>query len=132
MADIAKIYYQPQPLLPVNNHTDGDSRKVARGDLPAAGGSFADLLDEEIGQVKFSQHAAQRLKMRNLRFTPDDMKKLNQAVEKAASKGARESLVLMNDVALVVSVKNKTVITAMDGGSARENVFTNIDSAVIV
>lgn len=132
MADSAKIFYQPQPLLPVNNHNECDSRRGSRGVSETAGSSFADLLNEEIGQVKFSQHAAQRLKLRNLHFTPDDLTKLNQAVEKAASKGARESLVLMNDVALVVSVKNKTVITAMDGGSARDNVFTNIDSAVIV
>lgn len=132
MADTTKIFYQPQPLLPVNNHKDCGKQNASRGISGAAGGSFAELLGEEIGQVKFSQHAAQRLKLRNLSFTPDDMAKLNQAVEKAASKGARESLVLMNDIALVVSVKNKTVITAMDGGSARDNVFTNIDSAVIV
>jgi flagellar operon protein len=58
---------------------------------------------------------------------------LGAAVDKAAQKGARESLVLMNrDLALVVSVTNRTVITAMDGNSIRDNVFTNIDSAVII
>ena len=61
------------------------------------------------------------------------MNQLKSAVDKAAQKGARESLILMNnDLALVVSVTNRTVITAMDGASIRDNVFTNIDSAVIV
>ena len=61
------------------------------------------------------------------------MQKLQQAVGKAAQKGARESLVLMQpDLAFVVSVRNRTVITAVDGDSMKENVFTNIDSAVIV
>ncbi|MPN53289.1 hypothetical protein SDC9_200953 [bioreactor metagenome] len=75
----------------------------------------------------------QRLESRNIKLNPTDMDKLNRAIEKAAQKGARESLVLMNnDLALIVSVKNKTVITAMDGTSIKDNVFTNIDSAVIV
>ena len=60
------------------------------------------------------------------------MTKLNAAVEKIAQKGSRESLVYLNDMALVVSIKNKTVITAMDGSSAKDNIFTNIDSAVIL
>ena len=61
-----------------------------------------------------------------------DLKKLDHAVEKIAQKGAKESLIMLNDVALVVSVKNKTVITAMDGASAKDNIFTNIDSAMII
>jgi flagellar operon protein len=60
------------------------------------------------------------------------MKQLQEAVGRARAKGARESLVLMGELALVVSVKNNTVITAVDGANLRENVFTNIDSAVII
>lgn len=60
------------------------------------------------------------------------MAKLHTAIEKASNKGARESLILMDDLALVVSIKNKTVITAIDGANIKENVFTNIDSAVII
>jgi flagellar operon protein len=60
------------------------------------------------------------------------MKQLQEAVNRARAKGARESLVLMGELALVVSVKNNTVITAVDGANMRENVFTNIDSAVII
>ena len=60
------------------------------------------------------------------------MKQLQEAVNRARAKGARESLVLMGELALVVSVKNNTVITAVDGANMRVNVFTNIDSAVII
>ncbi|HEX3047301.1 MAG TPA: flagellar biosynthesis protein, partial [Bacillota bacterium] len=57
---------------------------------------------------------------------------LRDAVNKAEAKGARESLILMDQMALVVSIKNRTVITAVDNESLKDNVFTNIDSAVIV
>jgi flagellar operon protein len=59
------------------------------------------------------------------------MGRLESAVDKLAAKGARESLVLLDDNAMVVSVRNRTVITALSREQARENVFTNIDSAVI-
>jgi flagellar operon protein len=82
--------------------------------------------------LKFSAHAKERLQTRNISFSPGDLARIQGAVEKAASKGARSSLLVMQDVALIVSVTNRTVITAVDGGSLKENVFTNIDSAVIV
>lgn len=62
----------------------------------------------------------------------DELSRLAGGVNRAAAKGARESLVLMDDKAFVVSVRNRTVITAVDGENMKENVFTNIDSAVIV
>jgi flagellar operon protein len=79
-----------------------------------------------------------RLQMRNITLSPEDMDKLRGAVDRAEAKGAREALILMSrpspdqDLALVVSVKNRTVITAMDGENLKDNVFTNIDSAVVV
>jgi len=82
--------------------------------------------------LKFSAHAKERLQTRNITFTPGELGRIQGAVEKAASKGARSSLLVMKDVALIVSVTNRTVITAVDGNSLKENVFTNIDSAVIV
>ncbi|NLU10275.1 MAG: flagellar protein, partial [Tepidanaerobacter acetatoxydans] len=62
----------------------------------------------------------------------DQKEMINNAVDKAEQKGVRESLILMNDMAFVVSIKNRTVITAMNGDSVKENVFTNIDGAVIL
>lgn len=94
--------------------------------------SFGQVLEQELTGVKFSQHARDRLQTRNIKFGQTELSKLNSAIEKAAGKGARESLVLMDNLALVVSVKNRTVITALDGASIKDNVFTNIDSAVIV
>jgi flagellar operon protein len=82
--------------------------------------------------VKFSQHAIERMTSRGISFKPEEMMKLNDAVDRAAKKGSRESLVLMGDNALIVSVKNRTVVTAMDREAMKENIFTNIDSTVIL
>lgn len=98
---------------------------------PQSGPSFADVLDAKGKEVKLSSHAQARLKSRNIAWDAERQQKLNSLVEKAAAKGARESLVLMEDVAFIVSVKNRTVITAVDGQAMKDNVFTNIDSAVI-
>lgn len=82
--------------------------------------------------LKFSAHAKERLSMRNINLSPEDMARMTDAVNKAAAKGARQSLLVMDHQAFIVSVTNRTVITALDGSSMKENVFTNIDSAVIV
>jgi flagellar operon protein len=96
--------------------------------------SFNRVLQEQLGkgQVSFSGHALERMRRRDLKLTSEQMGKLNSAVEKAARKGARDSLILLDSMAFVVSIKNRTVITAIDGEQMKENVFTNIDSAVIV
>jgi flagellar operon protein len=82
--------------------------------------------------LKFSNHAVDRMMSRGIRYSPEDLQKLQSAVEKAASKGAKDSLILMNDTALIVSVKNKTVVTVMDQAALKENVFTNIDSTIVI
>jgi flagellar operon protein len=96
--------------------------------------TFADILQEKISapDVKFSAHAVSRLIDRNIALTKNEIERIQLGVSKAEEKGARESLVLMEDKAFVVSIKNRTVITAIAGEGMRENVFTNIDSAVIV
>ncbi len=90
----------------------------------------------DLGQVrqplKFSAHATQRLNERKIQIDQAMMGKVNDALDKAAAKGVEDTLVLTPDAALIVSVKNRTVITAMDRGSLNGNVFTNIDGAVIV
>ncbi|UYL08748.1 hypothetical protein B9G69_017030 [Bdellovibrio sp. SKB1291214] len=82
--------------------------------------------------VKFSNHAIERMGTRGISYSPDDISKLNDAVTRAAAKGSKDSLILMNDSALIVSVKNKTVVTVMDKTALKENVFTNIDSTVVI
>jgi flagellar operon protein len=82
--------------------------------------------------LRFSAHAMQRLQSRNISLTSDDVSKMNVMADKAAAKGAKNSLFIVRDVAMVVSIKNRTVITAVDSDSMKENVFTNIDSAAII
>jgi len=123
-----------QSLLPTIN-TNSSATSVKNNPLQSGNSNsqFSQILERELSDVKFSQHAIQRLQSRNIMIDQAGMAKLNEAVDKAAQKGAKESLVLMNnDLALVVSVKNKTVITAMDGVSMKNNLFTNIDSAIII
>jgi flagellar operon protein len=91
---------------------------------------FAQALQQE--QLKLSGHAQTRLRGRNIGLTSEDWNRVSNGVGLAAAKGSRESLILLDDVALVVSVRNRTVITAVDKDNLKENVFTNIDSAVIV
>ncbi len=82
--------------------------------------------------LKFSAHAMQRLNERKISMDPATMVRVNEALDKAAAKGLEDTLVLTSDAAYIISVKNRTVITAMDRNSMTGNVFTNIDGAVIV
>jgi flagellar operon protein len=96
------------------------------------GKSFIDILKSKtVEELKFSSHASSRLKSRGIEVTPDVMGKLEKAVTDAENKGARDSLILVKDLAFIVNIPNRTVVTAMDGESIRDNVFTNIDSTVI-
>lgn len=94
-----------------------------------AGPDFGTILQD---QLKVSGHAQTRLQSRNIQLNQQDWERVLNGVNRAAEKGSRESLVMLDDVALVVSVKNRTVITAVDKQNLKDNVFTNIDSAVIV
>lgn len=81
--------------------------------------------------LHFSRHAQKRLEQRGLDLDAARMERLNRAVDSAEAKGAKESLILLDELALVVSVQNRTVVTAMDQQGGKEQVFTNIDSVVI-
>ncbi|MGD9201117.1 MAG: TIGR02530 family flagellar biosynthesis protein [Chitinispirillia bacterium] len=97
----------------------------------ASGIKFAQMLREKDGDLKFSAHARSRIKSRNIPMTNDIMSKLDKAVAGAEKKGSNETLVLLKDMAFIVNIPNKTIITAMEGKSIRDNIFTNIDSTVI-
>lgn len=90
------------------------------------------LLDaqQRTGEVRLSAHAEQRLAQRDINLTPADMARVAKAADRLASKGGREALVVMDAVGLILDVPNRTVVTAIDQQNLRENVFTNIDSAV--
>lgn len=91
---------------------------------------FDEIFSKEISKVKLSKHAQQRLDSRDIQLSDNDMNKINNAVQKAEAKGAKDSLVMMNKTAFIVNIPNKTVVTAMSLANAQENVFTNIDSVV--
>ncbi len=94
---------------------------------------FSEVLVDKIGdELKFSQHAVRRMETRGIDLSSDDLVKMQDAVKKAQEKGSKESLILSDKGAFVVSVKNNTVITAIDKGSLKENVFTNIDSTIMI
>lgn len=92
---------------------------------------FEALLAQERTGVRFSGHAIKRIDQRNLQIDGARLERLERAVDRAREKGSRDSLVLLDELALVVSVQNQTVVTAMDEDSRKEHVFTNIDSVVI-
>lgn len=99
------------------------------------GNSFKDILTRksvEDTEVKFSKHAANRLASRNIELTDAQMDRLNQGAQKAQMKGIRESLVLVDSLAFIVNVPNNTVVTAMNSDETEDNIFTNIDGAVII
>lgn len=131
-----KIGGLPPHLIPTGGPSGLGKPSQPVPSAPTSGpGSFADILKGKIDQgqgVRFSEHAADRLKGRNIQMTSADMAKLEGAVNMARNKGAKDSLVLMNGTALIVSVKNNTVVTAMGVDEMRNKLVTNIDSAVII
>lgn len=86
----------------------------------------------EAQTLKFSNHAIERMQSRGISYDPARLAKLDEAVKKAAAKGSKDTLVLMDDSAAIVSVKNNTVVTVMDKNNLKENVFTNIDSTIVI
>ncbi len=100
-----------------------------------SGGGFDQLLQQQLYQnkeVKFSKHAMERLETRNIKLTPQDMARINQAFNIAQGKGIKDTLILMDNRVFVASVTNKTVITAAVEEQLKENAFSNIDGAVII
>jgi flagellar operon protein len=104
-------------------------RPVSTQTLPER--QFAGLIQEKSQALKFSSHAMTRMKSRNIGITPQMIDKLDKAVSGAQKKGARDTLVLLSDLAFIVNIPNKTVVTAMEGRNMKDHIVTNIDSTVI-
>jgi flagellar operon protein len=122
------------PVAPAQDAKPSGAQDAAR--KPAAGPSFADTLAQAgqaggAGDLSFSKHALARVQRRGIELDQSTLGRLSQGVQRAASKGSRDSLVLVDGTAFVVSVSNRTVITAVGSEHMKDNVFTNIDSAVI-
>jgi len=128
---VDQIYF-PNPVQPVGTERPRIQKQPDAAQIENS--AFAKVLDAKLPsqEVKFSQHAQERLRSRNISFSANELASLEGAVNSVAQKGGKESLVMMGDAALVVSIKNRTVVTAMDRSQMKGNVFTNIDSAVII
>ena len=116
-----------RPDLVTPDAASAPAQKVQR----ANGTAFQKALVEQVSGLSFSGHAIQRIERRGIDMSAPTLVRLEAGVARAASKGSRDSVVFVNGTAFVVSVRNKTVITAVDPEHMREHVFTNIDSAVI-
>ncbi|MGI6606273.1 MAG: TIGR02530 family flagellar biosynthesis protein [Peptococcia bacterium] len=130
MMMVDKPFIISQPIQPISPSRPGKTPQTN----DSSSSQFNEILQKEIAgssELKFSRHAQERLEHRKIQLGETQLLRLKEAVNKAENKGAQESLVMLDDLAFVVSIKNKTVITAVDGESRKGNVFTNIDSAII-
>lgn len=107
----------PQLQRTLESHQAGDSP------------SFAKVLSQT-QQVRFSNHAQQRLEKRHLQLSEENVSRLAEAIDKAEKRGGKSSLVLVDDLAFIVNVRDRLVVTALDASQRGEGVFTQIDSVV--
>ena len=129
---------QQNQFLSMNELQEQYLKKTSKQNNPinSQGLSFEEIWKQKTGEtnteLRFSKHAANRLADRNLTLSENQLNRLTEGAKKAGEKGIRESLVMVDQLAFIVNVPNNTVITAMDQTQAKENIFTNIDGAVIV
>ncbi len=121
----------PVPVHPAQGSPAAPSQAVSA----ARSGNFASVLDRALGQgraVRFSAHAMRRLSDRNIELTAADHARIAKSTDAASAKGSREALLLMDRLALIVGVPNRTVITVIEPDAGEHTVFTHIDSVVVV
>ncbi len=119
-----------QPIIPPNEQKQiQNNRKI-----DSKNNSFKDLLKNKLNKdnLNFSKHAQKRINAREMKVEDKELTKLKEGVAKAKEKGGQESLIMVDNNAYIVSIDNETVITAMGEEDIKDNVFTNIDSAVIM
>ena len=124
-------FNQDVRLLEISNQ----GRVKPQANDKAKAGDFKDTFARELGStsnVNFSKHASQRLYSRGIALTSDKLVQLSEAIDKAETKGSKDTLILDSNAAYVVSVPSRTVITAFDRANMQEGIFTSIDSAVIL
>ncbi|MBD2845283.1 flagellar biosynthesis protein [Paenibacillus sp. IB182496] len=123
MADamqIGRLYHGPSTPIGARKSSDSTRQET----------SFREMLNDRV--LKFSHHAEVRMRQRGIELQPEQLTRIASAIDEAEAKGAKDSLVMFRDVAMIVNVPSRTVVTALEGKAAQGNVFTQIDSAVIV
>lgn len=115
-----------------NQYLDTAGKKKTSGIPQSTGATFQQILEQKQAQsteLRFSKHANERLASRNIQLSMEQRERLSGGVEKASQKGIRDSLVMVDNMAFIVNVTNRTVITAV--GEGDDKIFTNIDGAII-
>ena len=118
----------PSLIQPVKQQSNNGNVRVA-----SEVQTFESVLQQAVGKntgVKFSKHAEMRMQARNINLTQMQKAKIDSAINKAEQKGVKDSLVILDNMAFVVNVNSKTVITAVNNSELKDNVFSNIDGAV--
>jgi len=123
--------HNPALLQTLASAAPAAPERAAPAASPNAAAFGGVLRTTQAAGVSFSNHALQRVQRRGIDVSPQTLHRLSEGVARAAGKGARDSVVFISGTAFVVSVANRTVITAVDPSHMRDFVFTNIDSAVI-
>lgn len=116
---------QSNPIQPIQS--PAGVNKPQETNLDTGTSNFAETLSQKL---RFSNHAQKRLEKRNINLSEDGMTRLSEAIEKAEKRGGRESLVLVDDMAFIVNIKERLVVTALDRNKGGDGVFTQIDSVV--
>lgn len=121
-------------VYPIGQFDNLEETKIIKNSI-SKNVKFDEILKQEKSKTegfKFSNHSALRLKERNIEINDEFLNKINEGINKAEEKGSKESLILYKDVALIASIKNRTIITAMEKDKNGINVITNIDSVVLL
>ena len=113
----------------IRSKQNGGAGQIAEKTGSDSGKSFDRVLLDKADQIKFSRHAAKRLETRNISISEEQKARLEDAAEQAMEKGMTESLVMVDDLAFILNVRNKTIVTAVN--DTANAVFTNIDGAII-
>jgi len=118
-----RIHQVPQHALQFPNTIHREQKQPST--------SFSDVLATQ-NELKISKHASERIEERNIEITDKLWQTIGEKVQEARQKGISDSLVVLNNAALLVSAKNNTVVTAMNRGEATNRIFTNINGTILI
>lgn len=126
-----KIDIQNINFKVLNNNNFRKTQQIHR-DVPKS--AFDDLLklEEQRQSIKFSKHAAEKMQVRDINLDNMEIMRIEEAIDKASKKGVKEALILMDDKAFIANIKNKTIVTSINKEQLKNNMFTNIDGAIII
>lgn len=116
----------------ISTNNIGTAGASSFGEILSQKKSIEEAVNESNSSIRFSKHAGERLEQRDIQLSQEQMTRLEEGTQKANNKGIKESLVLLDDMAFIVNTQSRTVITAMYQESGEDNIYTNIDGAVII